>query len=131
MPVAGRLRGGRLGYLDGSGHEQAFVVSETKGVWGNAAQVPGTAALSNGQFGAVNSVSCGDPGDCAAGGSYTDSAGYTQAWVVSERHGVWGNALEVPGAGALNGGGNVPRGVGFVRGVRGLRGRRVLRRQLR
>src|SRR5437764_2983549 len=32
-------------YRDGSGHDQTFVVRETKGSWGNAVEVPGTAAL--------------------------------------------------------------------------------------
>ena len=35
-------------YKDGSGHSQAFVVSETNGVWGHAVKVPGTAALNSG-----------------------------------------------------------------------------------
>src|SRR5262249_27506628 len=35
-------------YKDGSGHRQAFVVSETNGVWGTAIEVPGTATLNTG-----------------------------------------------------------------------------------
>jgi hypothetical protein len=56
-----------------------FVVSETKGRWGNATEVPGTATL--------NSISCAAPGECAAGG------GYYQAFVVSQTNGDWGSAL--------------------------------------
>ena len=57
-------------YLVGSPpfqHDQAFVVSETGGVWGSAVEVPGTAALNSGSAG-VNAVSCGAAGECAAGG---------------------------------------------------------------
>ena len=93
-------------YKDGSGYDQAFVVSETNGVWGDAVEVPGTAALNSGGFAGVYSVSCGAAGECAAGGSYTDGSGHLQAFVVSETNGVWGNAVEVPGTAALNSGGH-------------------------
>jgi hypothetical protein len=50
-------------------------------------------------------VSCASAGNCAAGGFYNDRAGSNQGFVVSERHGRWGRAIEVPGLGALNKGG--------------------------
>jgi hypothetical protein len=50
-------------------------------------------------------VSCASPGDCAAGGRYVDASGNYQAYVASERNGVWGKAIEVPGLGRLNRGG--------------------------
>jgi hypothetical protein len=93
-------------YEDGSGHFQAFVVTEANGTWGKAKQVPGTAALNAGGFAAVKSVSCGAAGDCSAGGDYTDSAGHYQAFVVTQASGVWGKAKEVPGTAALNAGGS-------------------------
>ena len=65
-------------YMDGSGDDQAFVVSETNGVWGNAVEVPGTAALNSGGHAVVYSVSCGAAGDCAAGGSYLDGSGHAR-----------------------------------------------------
>jgi hypothetical protein len=89
-------------YTDGSGHSQAFVVSERHGVWGRAIEVPGSGALNKGAEAAVESVSCASAGNCAAGGFYRDASGHLQAFVVSERHGVWGGAIEVPGSGALN-----------------------------
>src|SRR6266851_4441465 len=92
-------------YTDGSGSRQAFVVSEQKGVWGRAIEVPGSAALNKGGFANPMSVSCASAGNCAAGGFYTDGSGNEQAFVVSERHGVWGRAMQVPGSGALNKGG--------------------------
>jgi hypothetical protein len=85
---------------------QAFVVSETGGVWGKAEQVPGTAALNTGGEAEVSSVSCAGPGDCGAGGYFFNNSSGTQGFVVSETGGVWGKAEQVPGTAALNTGGN-------------------------
>jgi hypothetical protein len=92
-------------YTDASGHQQAFVVDEARGVWGRAQEVPGTAALNAGGGAQVNAVSCAPRGGCAAGGYYTDSKGNEQAFVVSQRNGRWGRAEEVPGTAKLNVGG--------------------------
>ena len=89
-------------YRDSSRRLQAFVVSEVNGRWGDAIEVPGTAALNKGGLAQVLSVSCASAGDCAAGGSYADSPEHFQAFVVSEVHGRWGTAEEVPGTAALN-----------------------------
>jgi hypothetical protein len=94
-----------------SGHSQAFVVDEVNGTWGNAIEVPGTAALNTTGGAAVGSVSCPSAGNCVAGGGYSDSSG-NEAFVVSEVNGTWGNAIEVPGTAALNSGGSA--GVGSV-----------------
>ena len=93
------------GYTDGSGHFQAFVVTEAKGRWGNAAEVPGTAVLNQGGNADIPSVSCAAAGSCAAGGYYTDGSGRYQAFVVTQAKGRWGKATEVPGLAALNQGG--------------------------
>ncbi len=89
-------------YLDNSGHLQGFVVSERNGVWGQATGIPGLGALSRVGNAQVNSVSCGPAGSCAAGGFYPGRHGISQGFVVSERNGVWGQAIEVPGLAALN-----------------------------
>lgn len=101
--AAGECAAGGV-YTDGSGHSQALVASEKKGVWGNAVEVPGMAALNKGD-GEVTAVSCGAPGDCAAVGYYADNIGHFQAFLASEKKGVWGNAVKVPGTAALNVGG--------------------------
>ncbi len=93
-------------YKDGSGHLQAFVVSETNGSWRKAIEVPGVGALNAGGDAQVSSVSCVSAGNCAAGGFYANSPGHVQAFVISERNGTWGTAREVPGSGALNAGGD-------------------------
>jgi len=91
--------------LNDSYRNQAFVVNETGGKWGNAAEVPGSASL-NGQNNAqVDVVSCPSSGNCSAGGYYTDAHFKTQAFVVDESGGKWGDAKEVPGSGSLNAGG--------------------------
>ena len=74
------------------------------GTWGTAREVPGTAAL-NHFYAQVNSLSCASAGNCSAGGSYTDSSLYSQAFVASEVNGTWHTAREVPGTAALNQGG--------------------------
>src|SRR5438045_358698 len=71
--------------------------------WGGAVGVSGTAALTSGSDAVVFSVSCAAVGgDCAAGGYYPDGSGHSQAFVVSETNGNWGNPIEVPGTATLN-----------------------------
>src|ERR1022692_4250757 len=74
------------------------------GSWGRAIEVPGLGVLNKGDAD-VASVSCGSAGNCAAGGNYADSAGGEHGFVASERNGVWGRAIEVPGLEALSAGG--------------------------
>jgi len=92
------------GYRDSSGF-QAFVASQVNGTWHTAIEVPGTAALNQGGFAEITSVSCAAAGNCSAGGFYTDSSGHQQVFVASQVNGTWHAALEVPGTAALNQGG--------------------------
>ena len=64
--------------------QQAFVASEANGTWGNAIEIPGLATLNTGGDAAITSVSCRSAGSCAVGGTYRDSAGHTQAFVVNQ-----------------------------------------------
>jgi hypothetical protein len=68
--------------------------------------VPGLHTLNAGRYAEVNSVSCASAGNCAAGGDYRGRHGHVQGFVVSEKNGVWGRAIEVPGLAALNKGGD-------------------------
>jgi hypothetical protein len=90
-------------YTDRSGQGQAFVVSDKDGWWGTAIEVPGLAALNSGGNAEVSSLSCGSAGNCAAGGSYVTSSNRARAFVVSEKNGTWGKAMQVPGLAALSG----------------------------
>ena len=78
------------------------MVSEKDGVWGRAEEIPGLAALRTGRFASVLSLSCARPGDCGAGGSYEETSFVVQGFVVSDTHGAWRRAEEVPGLAALN-----------------------------
>jgi hypothetical protein len=93
-------------YIDSSGHQQVMVDTETNGTWGTAEELPGIATLDAGAGSEILSVSCASPGNCSAGGDYSTSPGVGQAWVASESGGAWGDAIEVPGTGALNVGGD-------------------------
>lgn len=90
-------------YKNAPSQAQAFVVSQVDGVWGTAAEVPGTAALNTGGYAAVAAVSCPSNGSCGAVGWYSDAGANAQrAFVVDERNGVWGAAIEVPGITMFN-----------------------------
>jgi len=104
-PLAGRCAAGGF-FVDRAGHHQAFLISERRGSWGKAIEVPGTGILNAGGSAQVVSVSCASAGDCAVGGFYTDGSKEIQAFVASEKRGVWGNAIEVPGSAQLNVAGN-------------------------
>lgn len=89
-------------YRDSSESDQGFVADQTDGQWHAAIEVPGLAALNQQGAAWVGAISCPAPGSCGAGGGYADADQATQAYVVSEVHGHWGTALEVPGTARLN-----------------------------
>jgi hypothetical protein len=93
-------------YTDGAGQAQTFVASETAGTWRTAIEVPGSRTLPAGRFGSDALVSCATGGNCAAGLTYTADTGAQQAFVASETNGTWRIAIEIPGLGTLNVGGN-------------------------
>lgn len=63
-----------------------FLVSERRGSWGTAVQVPGLAALNTGGYAIVTAVSCAPSGWCAAVGDYADRAsGEGRMFVISQR----------------------------------------------
>jgi D-alanine-D-alanine ligase-like ATP-grasp enzyme len=76
----------------------AGAATTSGGAWGQAKQV--AAALNTGGFAGVQSVSCASAGNCAAGGMYSTSGAFFQAFVLDETNGAWGQAQEV--AAALN-----------------------------
>jgi hypothetical protein len=99
-------------YATGLGRDAAgFVVSEVRGSWRTAHSVPGLADLNKRGDAEVTAISCTSAGNCGAGGYYEaenqrQQPGHQQAFVVSEVHGTWGKAREVPGLGSLNTGGD-------------------------
>jgi hypothetical protein len=91
-------------YTDKDGNSQWFTAAERDGQWRTATEVP-YPALDNAS---ISTVWCAAGGQCAAGGSFTDSAGAAQAWVRTEVSGGWQPALEVPGLAALTTDGSDP-----------------------
>jgi virginiamycin B lyase len=89
-------------YLDGSGGQQVMTVSESAGTWGQAAPLPGVRQLNASGTAEVTSLSCPSPGNCGAGGYYTDPASSVQPFVADETGGIWNSAIQVPGSGHLN-----------------------------
>lgn len=83
---------------------EAFVVDEVNGVWGDAVEVPGSAALNTQNQAGIDSMSCPAAGDCSAVGSYQVgiSGSDTQDFVVGETNGVWGSAEEIPGLASIS-----------------------------
>lgn len=85
---------------------RAFVVSEKSGIWGQARQVTGLAALTASRAAGVESVSCPSAGNCSAGGAYGPGSRKPfkvgSVFLVSEKHGVWGKAQQVAGLAGLN-----------------------------
>ena len=101
---AGNCSAGGYYWTVGGGGRQAFVVSEVRGGWRKAEEVPGTAALNQGENAQITSVSCASPGNCSAAGYYWSRyRGYpeSRAFVVSEVNGTWRKAEELPGTAAL------------------------------
>ena len=98
-PSAGNCAAG--GYYVGAGI-QALVLSEKRGTWGKAAEVPGSAALNKGGNAEIYALSCGSPGNCTAAGAYSTVNRHFQAFIVTENNGAWGAMEEVPGTRALN-----------------------------
>jgi hypothetical protein len=93
-------------FAGGRPYTAGFVVSEQNGVWGKA-----TDAGLSGRIAGVDSVSCASPGNCAAGGFYSDdTGGINHGWVAAERNGRWGQPIQVPGLRALNKGGDADVG---------------------
>ena len=93
------------GYLDANGNWEGLVVSETHGVWAQAVEItlPANAAP-NPSAGphtpaagvvSMGEVSCFSPGNCVAGGQYTDTNYNSQAMIATETGGVWARAIEL------------------------------------
>jgi hypothetical protein len=85
-------------YKDTSGGYQAMVAAEAGGVWGQAGELslPADADTTAGaQDAGLGSVSCTSQDNCVADGDYKDTSGGSQAMVVAETGGVWGQASEL------------------------------------
>ena len=84
---------------------QAFVVDESHGVWGKAQAVPGFTPRDASENTQVSVISCPSAGNCSAGGIYSVRDNNTLIFVMSEKNGTWGHAIEVPGSARVDSGG--------------------------
>ena len=82
-------------YGSTSSKSQPFVATETDGTWGNAQPVSG-APVSSEVVTALDDVSCGAPGYCAAFGVYYNSSFDELAFLATEVNGAW-TAQTLPG----------------------------------
>jgi hypothetical protein len=89
-------------YLGEFGQSEVFVSDMVHGTWQSMTYIPGLGQLNSGGDGALTAMSCTGNGSCSAGGSYTNGANDSQAFVADEVGGVWRAALEVPASGVLN-----------------------------
>jgi hypothetical protein len=81
-------------YPDSSGHGQGLLLNEVAGNWaaGTQATLPTNAGSNPGVD--LDSVSCASAGNCSAVGTYTDSSGYGQGFLLSETDGSWESATQ-------------------------------------
>jgi hypothetical protein len=91
---------------------QAFVVEETNGVWGRAQAVPGLTRHDASENTQVTVMSCPSSGNCGAAGIYSVKDNRSLIFVLNEKNGAWGHAIEVPGSARLDGGGG-----GFITSI--------------
>jgi hypothetical protein len=110
-PSAGNCAAGGsyelVNVMTGVVSQEAFVVNESGGVWGQVREVPGTAELNvPGGLAVVLAVSCGAAGVCVAGGGYDSNRSTAPAFLAEQADGQWGDAIDVPGLASLNTDGN-------------------------
>jgi hypothetical protein len=84
------------GYYTSLTGYQAFVATQTDGVWGTYTDIPGLNAVITDWNGAsVSTISCTSPGNCLVGGRYS-SAGSYHAFVATQTDGAWGEYEDIP-----------------------------------
>ncbi len=83
-----------------------FTVNQRNFVWGKAEPVAGLAQIGDVAGANFQALACSSPGNCVAGGFFVgDDADNTDSpFVVSDRHGTWGNAQLLPGTENSSGG---------------------------
>jgi hypothetical protein len=84
-----------------------FTVDESAGTWGGMQPLAGVSSLPSSapiQMSGLDSLSCGAPGDCTAGGSYEYGTAQLP-FIVSESGHSWGEPQPIPGLSALSSGG--------------------------
>jgi hypothetical protein len=78
---AGNCSAGGFYWNDSEGGQEAFVVTQTKGAWAQAKEVPGTEALNVNGDGVTDDVSRASASHCAAAGQYGNGSADLQVFV--------------------------------------------------
>ena len=83
------------GYGITGGNNETSVINESNGVWDTATELPGAAALGGSPLSPA-ALSCGAPGDCSLGGTFTSPVSQqSRPYIATETNGTWGNAQPV------------------------------------
>jgi hypothetical protein len=83
------------GYSDSAKQDHPFAADEKGGTWGKAVTIPAPTPSATSSF--ANSLSCGAPGNCVAGGSFSVTGSPDKGFVASEENGTWDSASAVSG----------------------------------
>jgi len=83
-------------YVDGSGHQQGLLLSETAGIWGAGVEAVLPANAGASPIATLRWVSCASAGNCSAVGFYVDNFGNTQGLLLTETAGMWQTGIEAP-----------------------------------
>ena len=91
-------------FFNSSGGYEAFTVTQTAGVWGQATPAVFPSGAQSGTPNAVlNSVSCASAGNCTAVGKFRNAAQRVEAFTMTQTAEVWSEATSaVFGAGLQN-----------------------------
>jgi hypothetical protein len=87
---------------DNGNSGQAFIVTESKGAWSAAEELPGLGALAGAVSTSIGGADCRSAGNCAIVGGYSDAAGDNYLFDDLETGGVWGTPQEIAGIAALD-----------------------------
>jgi len=80
--------------LNNNSFLEAFTMSSTNGVWGQATPAVFGSGIQNAIPAALfNSVSCASAGNCTASGAFRTVAGGFEAFTMSSTNGVWDQAI--------------------------------------
>lgn len=86
-------------FATSSGHDAAFVATETASSWNSARRFAGLPGFGSD----IRSIACPAVGTCVAGGSYNPIGKYhSRAFVVTESSGVWSPPRSIPGLNAID-----------------------------
>ncbi len=76
-------------YVDASGNQQGLLASESNGTWTASEADVGPIGGASQPSTTLVQVSCASSGNCAAVGSYSDTAGNTRGLIATESGGAW------------------------------------------